>query len=130
MAGASSSGSGGGAEQQQQHYHVSKKMGPAAAKLLRESGLSPDAVKPSGPHDIVTKGDVLAAIAAGVKARPPEKVPAVSYSGGSYQRPGSCCGCQLYRWSPCSGTQAVRKADLQCMMYGFEQTGCPRFPLS
>lgn len=46
---------------------MSEKMGPAAAKLLRESGLSPDAVKPSGPHDIITKGDVLAAIAAGVK---------------------------------------------------------------
>lgn len=82
-AGASSSGGGGGGaeqqqQQEQQHYHVSEKMGPAAAKLLRESGLSPDAVKPSGPHDIITKGDVLAAIEAGVQGKPPGKVSGLS----------------------------------------------------
>ena len=49
--------------------HHSDRMGPAARTLLAESGLSPDDVTPTGPHGIITKGDVLAAIAAGVKPR-------------------------------------------------------------
>lgn len=52
-------------------FEINHRIGPAAAKLLRESGLLASAVKPSGPHNIVTKGDVLAAIAAGTK--PPQK---------------------------------------------------------
>jgi pyruvate/2-oxoglutarate dehydrogenase complex dihydrolipoamide acyltransferase (E2) component len=64
-----------------EHYQVNHRIGPAAAKLLRESGLSADAVKPSGPHNIVTKGDVLAAIAAGVK---PSKAPSKQARGPTH----------------------------------------------
>ena len=43
-------------------------MGPAAQALLRSSGMSLRDVTPSGPHGIVTKGDVLAAMQGGGKA--------------------------------------------------------------
>jgi pyruvate dehydrogenase E2 component (dihydrolipoamide acetyltransferase) len=46
---------------------VSSKIGPAARTWLAESGLSISSLAPTGPGGIVTKGDVLAAIAAGVK---------------------------------------------------------------
>lgn len=47
-------------------------MGPAARKALQEAGLNPDDITPSGPNNIITKYDVLQAVAAGVKpgARP------------------------------------------------------------
>ncbi|KAL4855223.1 Dihydrolipoyllysine-residue acetyltransferase component 1 of pyruvate dehydrogenase complex [Chlorella vulgaris] len=44
------------------------RMGPAARSLLAESGIPAGLVTPTGPRSIITKGDVLAAIAAGVKA--------------------------------------------------------------
>ncbi|PRW60729.1 dihydrolipoamide S-acetyltransferase [Chlorella sorokiniana] len=45
------------------------RIGPAARTLLEEHGLSPEDVNPTGPHGIITKGDVLAAVEAGVKPR-------------------------------------------------------------
>lgn len=44
------------------------RIGPAARTLLEESGIPADLVTPTGPKGIITKGDVLAAIQAGVKA--------------------------------------------------------------
>lgn len=66
---ASAPASGAGS---QQHYEVDTRIGPAAAKLLREHGLSADTVKPTGPHNMVTKGDVLAALEAGLTAPKPQ----------------------------------------------------------
>ncbi len=43
------------------------RIGPAARMLLEEAGLTAADVAPTGPNNIVTKGDVLAAIAAGIK---------------------------------------------------------------
>lgn len=54
-------------------------MGPAAWHLLREGNLSPSQITPTGPKGNITKGDVLAAIAAGVgpatSAKPAAEVP-------------------------------------------------------
>ncbi len=57
-----------------QHFEVNHRIGPAAAKLLRESGLRADAIQPTGPHNMVTKGDVLAAIKSGLKPSPKPQV--------------------------------------------------------
>lgn len=54
---------GGGYE----HHEVNHRIGPAAAFYLRMAGVPADAVQPTGPHGIVTKGDVLAAMEAGLK---------------------------------------------------------------
>ena len=43
------------------------RIGPAAASLLRQFKLQAQQIKPTGPYNMVTKGDVLAAIEAGVK---------------------------------------------------------------
>jgi len=43
------------------------RLGPAARRLLEENGLSVSDVKGTGPLGIVTKGDVLAAVAKGDK---------------------------------------------------------------
>lgn len=43
------------------------RMGPATRMLLQASGLSPSQITPTGPNHIITKGDVLAAIASGAK---------------------------------------------------------------
>lgn len=59
---ADSKASGGGEE-----YEVGLRIGPAAASLLRQYKLQARQIKPSGPYNMVTKGDVLAAIEAGVK---------------------------------------------------------------
>ena len=48
-------------------YEVNLRIGPAAASLLRQYKLQARQIKPSGPHNMVTKGDVLAAIERGVK---------------------------------------------------------------
>lgn len=58
-----------------QHFEVNHRIGPAAAKLLRESGLRANAIKPTGPHNMVTKGDVLAAMESGLTAPPKPQVP-------------------------------------------------------
>lgn len=52
---------------------ASSKMGPAARVLLEEHCLSPDDVTPSGPQDIITKGDVLVAIASGKGSSKPQQ---------------------------------------------------------
>lgn len=44
------------------------RIGPAARTLLEQSGIPAELVTPTGPNGIVTKGDVLAAVEAGVKA--------------------------------------------------------------
>ena len=58
------------------------RLGPAARKLLEESGLSESDVKGTGPLGIVTKGDVLAAMARGdkpsLKVSPPTPHPSTS----------------------------------------------------
>ncbi len=59
---ADSKASGGGEE-----YEVGLRIGPAAASLLRQYKLQARQIKPSGPYNMVTKGDVLAAIEAGLK---------------------------------------------------------------
>ncbi|PNW81578.1 hypothetical protein CHLRE_06g252550v5 [Chlamydomonas reinhardtii] len=46
---------------------ASERLGPAARLLLESSGLKPEDVTPTGPNNIITKADVLAAIAGGVK---------------------------------------------------------------
>lgn len=52
------------------------RIGPAARVLLEENHLPPSAVTPTGPHHIITKGDVLAAVAAGVTgAQAPKPAP-------------------------------------------------------
>ena len=48
-------------------YEVNLRIGPAAASLLRQYKLQARQIKPSGPHNMVTKGDVLAAIERGIK---------------------------------------------------------------
>ena len=48
-------------------YEVDLRIGPAAASLLRQYKLQAKQIKPSGPHNMVTKGDVLAAIESGMK---------------------------------------------------------------
>ena len=45
-------------------------LGPAARLLLQGAGLSVEDVTPTGPHGVVTKGDVLAAIESGAKPAP------------------------------------------------------------
>lgn len=48
--------------------HHDSRMGPAARTLLANSGIPADLVTPTGRYGMITKGDVLAAIEAGVKA--------------------------------------------------------------
>ncbi|KAK9842516.1 hypothetical protein WJX81_003895 [Elliptochloris bilobata] len=61
-----------------EHHEVNHRIGPAAAFHLRLAGVPAGAIKPTGPNGIVTKGDVLAAIEAGLKAQPQaqQKAPA------------------------------------------------------
>jgi len=84
--GGSGGGSGGG---EYEHHEVNSRIGPAAASLLRSAGLPADAVKPSGPRGIVTKGDVLAALEGGLKARPRSRA-AVKCRAGSLPGPALC----------------------------------------
>jgi 2-oxoglutarate dehydrogenase E2 component (dihydrolipoamide succinyltransferase) len=51
-------------------------LSPAVRKLLDEHGLDAAAITPTGPKGNITKGDVLAAIEAGVPEARPEAVPA------------------------------------------------------
>ena len=55
---------------------------PAAAKLLAEAGLSTAQVPGSGRDGRVTKGDVIAAVAAGTRAAPPVQAPSPSIPTG------------------------------------------------
>ncbi|KAI3429594.1 hypothetical protein D9Q98_005680 [Chlorella vulgaris] len=64
---AAAAGAGAGEPAAAAGQHNSR-MGPAARSLLAESGIPAGLVTPTGPRSIITKGDVLAAIAAGVKA--------------------------------------------------------------
>lgn len=45
-----------------QHVDINSRIGPAARMLLEQARLSLSAVTPTGPHGIVTKGDVLLAM--------------------------------------------------------------------
>ena len=56
---------------------ASSKMGPAASILMQEHGLKPEDINPTGPQGIITKGDVLEALASGTKQQQPtaEKQP-------------------------------------------------------
>lgn len=56
---------------------ASSKMGPAATRLMEEHDLKPEDITPTGPQGIITKGDVLEALAGGAKERQPsaEKAP-------------------------------------------------------
>ena len=47
-----------------------RRLGPAARRMLQESGLSEADISATGPLGIVTTGDVLAAIGGGQKAAP------------------------------------------------------------
>ena len=48
----------------------SSKIGPAASLLLQGAGLTKEDVSPSGPGGIVTKGDVMRAIAGAANVEP------------------------------------------------------------
>lgn len=55
------------AGEEQEAHEVNARMGPAARHYLEESHIPISAVHPSGPHHMITKGDVLEAIASGAK---------------------------------------------------------------
>ena len=46
---------------------ASSKIGPAATLLMEEHDLKPEDITPTGPQGIITKGDVLEALAGGAK---------------------------------------------------------------
>ena len=48
---------------------ASSKIGPAATRLMEEHDLKPEDITPTGPQGIITKGDVLQAVAGGVRER-------------------------------------------------------------
>lgn len=50
--------------------HRNSRIGPAAKMALANAGLSPEDVQPTGPNGILTKSDVVAAVAAGTKPKP------------------------------------------------------------
>ncbi|KAL4515178.1 hypothetical protein Ndes2526B_g09615 [Nannochloris sp. 'desiccata'] len=62
---ASAETSAGTKPAEQSNVHIDSRIGPAARHHLQDSGISLSSVHPTGPHHMVTKGDVLAAIAAG-----------------------------------------------------------------
>lgn len=55
------------AASRQQPVQANFRLGPAARKALQEAGLTAADVTPTGPNNIITKADVLAAVEAGVK---------------------------------------------------------------
>jgi pyruvate/2-oxoglutarate dehydrogenase complex dihydrolipoamide acyltransferase (E2) component len=65
-------------QQQQQRVKANFRLGPAARKALQEAGLSMADVTPTGPNSIITKADVLAAVAAGVKPGAAAAAPAAA----------------------------------------------------
>lgn len=58
------------------HVEVSDRLGPAARLLMEGHHLSAQQIAPTGPRGIITKGDVLAAIEAGVKGTAAHTQPA------------------------------------------------------
>lgn len=50
---------------------ASSKIGPAATRLMEEHDLKPEDITPTGPQGIITKGDVLEALAGGAKKQQP-----------------------------------------------------------
>eukprot|EP00879_Flechtneria_rotunda_P001842 GHRR01002009.1.p1 GENE.GHRR01002009.1~~GHRR01002009.1.p1 ORF type:complete len:635 (+),score=234.41 GHRR01002009.1:105-2009(+) len=54
-------------QQQPLKVKANFRIGPAARKALQEAGLTPADVTPTGPNNIITKYDVLAAVQAGAK---------------------------------------------------------------
>ncbi|KAF8062077.1 LTA3 [Scenedesmus sp. PABB004] len=65
--GSKGSSAGGAASAPAARAPANFRLGPAARKALAEAGLSAADVTPSGPNGIVTKADVAAAVAAGVR---------------------------------------------------------------
>ena len=61
------SGAAGGTSDGSKSVKRSDRLGPAARFALNTHGLSVDDITPTGPNGIVTKGDVMAAVASGVK---------------------------------------------------------------
>ena len=59
---------------------IDSRMGPAARHLLQESKIPLSSVHPTGPHNMVLKGDVLAAIAGGAT---PTHAAAAAFSAGT-----------------------------------------------
>ncbi|XP_034245263.1 pyruvate dehydrogenase protein X component, mitochondrial-like [Thrips palmi] len=58
------------------HGHSDLKMGPAVRTLLEAYQMSPSEVAGTGPHGLLTKGDVLQVIKQkGLTAKPPKQVP-------------------------------------------------------
>eukprot|EP00270_Netrium_digitus_P010524 TRINITY_DN3271_c0_g3_i2.p1 TRINITY_DN3271_c0_g3~~TRINITY_DN3271_c0_g3_i2.p1 ORF type:complete len:538 (-),score=164.33 TRINITY_DN3271_c0_g3_i2:290-1903(-) len=53
-------------------------LGPSVKMLLEESGLDPYSITGTGPHSIITKGDVLAAIEGRGTAAGPPKLPSAA----------------------------------------------------
>jgi pyruvate dehydrogenase E2 component (dihydrolipoamide acetyltransferase) len=98
--GASSSSSGGtqqpaaaaagapaAAAPKQQRVKANFRIGPAARMALQEAGLTTDDVNPTGPNNIITKADVLAAVAAGVK--PSGSAPAAAAAPAADKAPAA-----------------------------------------
>ena len=50
--------------------YAGHRLWPTVRRLLSEHGLQPAAVVPTGPHGVLTRGDVLAAVAGGARAAP------------------------------------------------------------
>jgi pyruvate/2-oxoglutarate dehydrogenase complex dihydrolipoamide acyltransferase (E2) component len=77
------------------------RLGPAARHALVESGLSMDVITPSGPNNIITKADVLAAVAAGVKpgaaAAPP---PPAAAAGAPVLQPAATAAAATSKAAP------------------------------
>lgn len=73
-----------------------RRIGPAALRLLRESGLSESDLRPTGPRGILTKADVLAAMKETPKkkaAEPKAEVRSCHVATSTLQIP--CTRCQL-----------------------------------
>jgi pyruvate dehydrogenase complex dihydrolipoamide acetyltransferase long form len=68
---------------------IDSRMGPAARHHLQESGIPLSSVHPTGPHHMVTKGDVLAAIAAGASGASKSSKPAATSAAPNEQKPAA-----------------------------------------
>ena len=92
------------------------RVGPAAHKWLRESGLSLDSITPTGPRGIVTKGDVLAAMGGGQKPQP-HKVLAVCahcLMSRCSQLSWACCALSTYGLMPEAELQQPARVLAAC----------------
>jgi len=51
--------------------YAGHRLWPSVRKLLSEHGLPAASVVPTGPHGVLTRGDIIAAVAGGARAAPP-----------------------------------------------------------